>query len=246
MDNSTGNKILVTGIAGEIGGYIACEYIKKNWIVSGLDKKVMDESANIGLVFRQCDLTSFQETAEKIDELVETVGPFDVVVNCAGLIANSPLISFSDGQLICHDFKLWEAVIASCLSSAFYTTACTVKHMLEARKKGVIINISSICAAGNPGQAAYSAAKAGLNGLTRALAKEIGPLGIRVVGLSPGFFDTKSTKQNLSPEKLKNIKGAIPLKRLGQLDEIVSTIQYIIENEYINGKIIELDGGLVI
>jgi 3-oxoacyl-[acyl-carrier protein] reductase len=246
MSNYSEKKFLITGISGEIGGYIAQEYAKKNWIVLGLDKEAISESSNSSIVFRQCDLTSFQETEKVIDELVETYGSFDVVINCAGLIANSPLICFSDGQLICHDFKLWEGVIGSCLSSAFYTTACAVKHMIATRKKGIIINISSICAAGNPGQAAYSAAKAGLNGLTKALAKEIGPLGIRVVALSPGFFNTTSTKQNVSPAKLKNITSAIPLKRLGKLDEIASTIQYIIENEYINGTVIELDGGLVL
>ncbi|MFC1516876.1 SDR family oxidoreductase, partial [Thermodesulfobacteriota bacterium] len=141
---------------------------------------------------------------------------------------------------------LWETVIASNLTSAFYTTACAVKHMVGARKEGVIINISSICAAGNPGQAAYSAAKAGLDGMTKALSKEIAPFGIRVVGLSPGFFDTNSTKENLSADKLKKIAATIPIKRLGYLKEIVDAIQFIIRTEYVNGKIIQLDGGLVL
>jgi 3-oxoacyl-[acyl-carrier protein] reductase len=247
MNDSSGKRLLITGAAGDLGSYIGREFAKNNWIVFGLDKKAAAETLiNANFVFKQCNLVRFEETAAVIDNLVETYGVFDAVINCAGLIANSPLVSFIDGQLTCHDFRLWEDVIASCLSSAFYTTACTVKHMIEANKKGVIINISSICAAGYPGQAAYSAAKAGLDGLTRALAKEIGPFGIRVIGLSPGFFDTNSTRQNVSEAKLKNIKDAIPLKRLGKPEEIVSTIRYIIQNEYINGKILELDGGLVI
>lgn len=247
MNNNSKRRLLITGIAGDIGGYVADEYTKMNWLVFGLDKRVPDMNLNnSNIICRQCDLTNFQETEKTIDEISEKHGIFDAVVNCAGMIANSPIVAFSEGKLTCHDSKLWETVIASNLTSAFYTTACAVKQMVGSRKKGVIINISSICASGNPGQAAYSAAKAGLNGMTKALAKEIAPFGIRVVGLSPGFFNTNSTKENLSAGKLKNITGAIPLKRLGHLKEIVSTIQFIIQNEYVNGKIIELDGGLVI
>ena len=118
--------------------------------------------------------------------------------------------------------------------------------MLEARRKGVVVNISSVCASGNPGQVAYSAAKAGLNGLTLALAKELGPLGIRVVGLAPGYFETMSTTQNVSEARLAKVVAAVPLKRLGRVAEIANALDFIIDNDYVNGTIIELDGGLVV
>jgi 3-oxoacyl-[acyl-carrier protein] reductase len=118
--------------------------------------------------------------------------------------------------------------------------------MVSSGKKGVIINISSICGRGNAGQAAYSAAKAGLNGLTAALAKELGPTGVRVVALAPGYFDTASTREHVSAAKLKEIKGAVPLKRLGKIEEISSTVKFVLANQYVNGTVIELDGGLVL
>jgi 3-oxoacyl-[acyl-carrier protein] reductase len=118
--------------------------------------------------------------------------------------------------------------------------------MLEAHTKGVVVNISSVCASGNPGQVAYSAAKAGLNGMTLALAKELGPLGIRVVGLAPGYFETASTTRSVSVARLAKVIGAVPLKRLGRVAEIADAIDFIIRNEYLNGTIVELDGGLVV
>jgi 3-oxoacyl-[acyl-carrier protein] reductase len=137
-------------------------------------------------------------------------------------------------------------VLSSCLSSAFHVAACTVLKMVRSRKRGVILNISSICSRGNAGQAAYSAAKAGLNGLTLALAKELGPLGVRVVALSPGYIDTASTRDHLTAAKLEQITGSVPLKRLGKIEEVVLTVKFILANEYVNGTVIELDGGLVL
>jgi len=181
-----------------------------------------------------------------LDELIKKYGVFDAVVNCAGMIANAPLVGFSEGNLVCHNFELWNAVITSNLYTTFNVTAVVVKHMMKLLKKGVVINISSVCANGNAGQVAYSSAKAGINGLTKALSKELGPFGIRVVGIAPGYFDTASTKQNVPEAKLNSIIKAVPLKKLGKLDDLLKTLNYIIECDYINGKIIELDGGLVI
>jgi 3-oxoacyl-[acyl-carrier protein] reductase len=162
------------------------------------------------------------------------------------VIANAPLITRTPDGWQMHDFALWNDVIESGLTSAFHTTAICVRRMLQARRKGVVINVSSVCANGNPGQAAYSAAKAGLNGLTLALAKELGPLGIRVVGLAPGYFDTSSTVRNVAEPRLAKITAAVPLRRLGRVDEVADAMDFIIRNEYVNGTILELDGGLVL
>src|SRR5438132_2173890 len=182
--------VLVSGVAGEIGEYLVDGLIQDGWIVCGLDQRSPASIDRVGFSFQECDLSDAADAERKIEVFHERFGAFDAVINCAGLIVNSPLISFVEGQLVHHDFQLWDRVLSSCLSSAFYVTACTVPRMVSSGKKGVIINISSICACGNSGQAAYSAAKAGLNGLTLALAKELGPMGIRVVALAPGYFDT--------------------------------------------------------
>ena len=238
--------VLVTGVAGEIGGAVVDEFLKTGWTVCGLDRSRPANIDREGFLFLECDLADGADTEDKIETFHERIGAFDAVVNCAGLIANSPLISFADGRLVHHDFALWNRVLSSCLTSAFHVTACTVLNMAAAGKRGVIVNISSICSRGNPGQAAYSAAKAGLNGLTAALAKELGALGIRVVALAPGYIDTASTREHVPAAKLKEIKGSVPLKRLGKAEEVVSAVKFILTNEYINGTVIELDGGQVL
>lgn len=238
--------VLVTGAAGEIGTHLVDELVKEGRMVCGLDLRSPANGERAGFSFQQCDLSDAADAEQKIEGFHERFGAFDAVINCAGLIANALLISFVEGRLTHHDFALWDRVLASCLSSAFYVTACTVPKMVSSGKKGVIINISSICSRGNAGQAAYSAAKAGLNGLTAALAKELGPTGVRVVAVAPGYFDTASTRDHVSAAKLKEIKGAVPLKRLGKIEEISSTVKFVLANQYVNGTVIELDGGLVL
>lgn len=239
-------RILVTGAAGEIGGQLVDELLNDGWIVCGLDRKIPDDVERDGYSFRQCDLGDAAQTEASIQGFHNDSGAFDAVINCAGTIANSPLVSFVEGQLVHHSFDLWDQLLSSCLSSAFYVTACTVPKMVSSAKKGVIVNISSICARGNPGQAAYSAAKAGLNGLTAALAKELGPMGIRVVALAPGYFDVASTRDNVPAAKLKEIERSIPLKRLGSMPALVNAVRFILDNDYVNGTVVELDGGLVL
>lgn len=238
--------VLVTGAAGEMGAALITDLLADGWNVCGLDLKSPTDLEAQEFSFQECNLADGAETEKKIEIFHERFGPFDAVINCAGLIANSPLISLVDGKFAHHDFKLWDQILASCLSSAFHVTACTALKMASTGHKGVIINISSICSHGNPGQAAYSAAKAGLNGLTAALAKELGPMGIRVVALSPGYFDTASTRANVTDAKLKDIKRAVPLRRLGRLEEVTATVKFILANQYVNGRVIELDGGLVL
>jgi 3-oxoacyl-[acyl-carrier protein] reductase len=238
--------ILVTGVAGEIGRYLADELLRDGWIVCGLDRRFPADVDRQGFSFQECDLSDAADTERKIEIFHGRFGAFGAVVNCAGLIANSPLLSFVEGRLIHHDFELWHRVLSSCLSSAFYVTACTVPKMIGSGKKGVIINISSICSRGNAGQAAYSAAKGGLNSLTMALAKEVGPMGIRVVALAPGYFDTASTRKHVPAARLEEITRSVPVKRLGKIEEVVSAVRFILTNDYVNGTVIELDGGLVL
>ena len=238
--------VLVTGAAGEIGGALVSEFLKDGSIVCGLDLRCPVDIDRPRFSFQECDLADGADAELKIEAFHERFGAFDAVINCAGLIANSPLISYVEGRLIHHDFGLWERVLSSCLSTAFHVTACTVLKMAGCGKRGVIVNISSVCSHGNPGQAAYSAAKAGLNGLTAALAKELGTLGIRVAAVAPGYIDTASTREHVSAAKLKEIKGCVPLKRLGKVEEVVSAVKFILTNDYVNGTVIELDGGQVL
>jgi 3-oxoacyl-[acyl-carrier protein] reductase len=116
--------------------------------------------------------------------------------------------------------------------------------MIFKKRKGVIINISSISAQGNVGQSAYSASKAGVEALTKTWSKELAMFGIRSTCIAPGFFDTPSTKEKVNTHMLEKWEKSIPLKRLGNLDELLTSVEFIIANDYFNGKILSIDGGL--
>jgi 3-oxoacyl-[acyl-carrier protein] reductase len=115
--------------------------------------------------------------------------------------------------------------------------------MIETKSQGVIVNISSISRAGNIGQSNYSAAKAGVVSLTVTWAKELARYGIRVAAIAPGFIETEMTK-SIKPQVLKHIESSIPLARMGKPDEIAHAVQFILENDYFSGRVIEVDGGL--
>ena len=114
------------------------------------------------------------------------------------------------------------------------------------RSKGVIVNISSISACGNEGQTAYSAAKAGVNAMTVTWSKELGPMGIRCNAISPGFIDTDSTHNALKEKIIAHIHSNTPLRRLGQVEEVSQAVASVIANDFINGVILNVDGGLKI
>jgi 3-oxoacyl-[acyl-carrier protein] reductase len=113
-----------------------------------------------------------------------------------------------------------------------------------ARKPGVLINFSSIAAQGNIGQSAYAAAKAALEALTVTWSKELGVFGIRVCAVAPGFIDTPSTREALSQAMVDQWTKQVPLRRLGTASEVTHAVRFILENDYYNGQVLHLDGGL--
>lgn len=170
----------------------------------------------------------------------------DVLVNNAGVIHSEPLVNFTARGDRVHSRRAWRDVMAADLDSVFFVTSRVVDGMMARRCKGVVISISSIAAAGNPGQSAYSAAKAGVNALTCTWAKELGPLGLRFAAIAPGFFDTPSTRAALSETIITRLQQQIPLRRLGNPDAIYLAARQIVENDYLTGTVLELDGGLTL
>ena len=128
----------------------------------------------------------------------------------------------------------------------YFVPTNVVEQFARNRTSGLIVNISSVSAAGNAGQSAYSAAKAGVNALTATWAKELAPWGVRVAGLAPGYIDMGSTVAALSESRLKEIKSETPLRRLGTIEELSQALISIIHNDFFHGKTLELDGGLVV
>lgn len=170
----------------------------------------------------------------------------DALINCAGKIHSEPLINLFGKEQRRHRLDTWNAVLYSNLTATFTVTAHVVEHMALARTKGVIVNFSSISATGNPGQTAYAAAKAGIEALTVVWSRELGPLGIRVVAIAPGFVDTPSTRAALSESALKDFVRRTPLGRLATPDEVAASVIFAIENDFLTGRTIAIDGGVVI
>ena len=161
-------------------------------------------------------------------------------------IYSAPLINLLSRTDRKHSVEAWHKVIDTNLSAVFKTSVCTIDQMISHKTKGVVINISSISAQGNAGQSAYSAAKAAINALTFTWAKELSMFGVRSAAIAPGFIETPSTHKALSDANIEKIRNTIPLKRLGSLEEIFKAVTFVIENDYYNGRVLEIDGGIVI
>jgi 3-oxoacyl-[acyl-carrier protein] reductase len=191
-------------------------------------------------------VSDYEQVSATVEKFFADRGAPDVLINNAGILYSEPLIKFTDNGVQPHDFEMWDRVLRTNLSSVFYITNCFVAKMVTARTKGVIVNIGSVSAAGNPGASAYSAAKAGVHSLTQAWARELGPIGIRVVAVAPGFMDTDSAHSATSETALRETIKRVPLRRLGKTEEVANAVIAVIENDFFNGKVLELDGGLVI
>lgn len=235
---------LVTGASRGIGKACAIELAKAGYDVAvsyaGNEEaanKTVAELKDLGINAKayKFDVSDKEACAKAVEEVLADFGKLDVLVNNAGITR--------DGLFMRMSAENWEAVINTNLSSAFYMTSPAIKTMIKQRS-GCIINMSSIVGVmGNAGQANYSAAKAGLIGFTKSLAKELGSRNIRVNAIAPGFIQTDMTK-DLDTEK---IAEHIPLKRLGQPEDIAKAVRFLAEDApYITGQVIGVDGGLVV
>jgi 3-oxoacyl-[acyl-carrier protein] reductase len=245
-----GKKVIVTGGARGLGHSVVDVLISREALVTVFDidqeglAKLQAQYPQVNCI--QCDISSYPQVLEATTGYHAEFKSADVLINNAGILYSAPLIRFSLSGIEKHDADMWNKVLATNLSSVFYMTACIVEKMIATRTRGVIVNISSISAAGNAGQSAYSAAKAGVNALTATWAKELSALGIRVVAVAPGFTETESTKQALSDAVLQEIIKKVPLRRLGKPQEVAEAVMSVIQKDFFNGKVFELDGGLVI
>lgn len=245
-----GKKIIVTGGAKGLGRAMVETFLAREGVVTVFDidarglNALQEEHPNVECVI--CDVTDYDQGHAAIENFASTHGAPDILVNNAGILHSELLIKFSDSTLRKHQLETWDRVIKTNLSSVFYVTSCVVEKMVVTRTKGVIVNIGSVSAAGNPGASAYSAAKAGVHSLTQAWARELGPMGIRVIAVAPGFMDTESASAAMSETALRETIKRVPLRRLGKTEEVAKAVVSLIENDFFNGKVFELDGGLII
>ncbi|MBO5385606.1 3-oxoacyl-[acyl-carrier-protein] reductase [bacterium] len=182
------------------------------------------------------DVSNQAEVDEAIAAIIEKYGRIDVLVNNAGITRDDLFIRMGEDK--------WNAVINTNLNSAFYVSKPVVKLMMKQRS-GAIVNTTSVVGLyGNPGQANYSAAKAGLVGFTKSLAKELGSRGIRVNAVAPGFIATDMTKDLGNTDEYMKM---IPLKRMGEAVDIAKAVKFLaLDAEYVTGQVLQVDGGLII
>lgn len=235
----------MTGGAQGLGLSIATRLAKAgaNVVVADRDARSLAMLPG-GLAAVKMDVTDPEQVNVAVASIVERHGQIDILINNAGVIFSEPFVNVMSPAGIMHDYSRFRASLAANLDSVFIVTSAVVEQMVKRRNKGSIINISSISASGNEGQTAYSAAKAGVNAMTVTWSKELGPWGIRVNALAPGFFDTDSTRQALSATALKHIESNTPLRRLGIADEVARAVVSLVENEFVNGVVLDVNGGL--
>ena len=171
-------------------------------------------------------------------------GRLDGLVNNAGIVRDALLVKVKYGAIVGRmTMDQWSAVIGVNLSGVFLCAREAAAQMIERGNGGVIVNISSISRVGNAGQSNYSAAKAGVESMGVVWAKELARYGIRVGSIAPGFTRTEILA-SMRPEVLEKLTAPVPLRRLGQPDEIAHAVLFIFENDFFTGRCLELDGGL--
>jgi len=189
-----------------------------------------------------CDVTVADQVEAAVERVVAELGRIDILVSNAGVIRDNLLFKMSEDD--------WDTVIAVHLRGAFLCSRAAQRHMV-AQRYGKIVNLSSISALGNRGQANYSAAKAGIQGLTRTLAIELGPFDINVNAVAPGFIATAMTdatarRMGVEPEQFREAVAAmVPLRRIGLPTDIAGVVSFLVSEDasYITGQTLYVDGG---
>lgn len=241
----SGAVAVVTGGAKGLGLAISHQLLEEGAQVVVLDRDAEALERLAQDFGRQCcDVTSPDDARTAIAAVVEHHGRIDILVNNAGVIYNEPFVNIMNPGRMMHDYGRFRDSLAVNLDSVFIMTSAAVEHMVTCRIKGAIVNISSISARGNEGQTAYSAAKAAVNAMTITWSKELGRWGIRCNAVAPGFIDTESTRAALSEASLKHIQTNTPLRRLGAAREVALAVISVLENDFVNGAIFDVNGGL--
>lgn len=241
---------IVTGAAQGIGQAVAMRLASDGFDVgildqntAGLDKTACAvEALGRRVVAMRADVTNSSQVEDMVRSCVNTLGPLEVLVCCAGVLRDAPFLDMTDDE--------WSLVLAVNLSGAFFCARAAARHMVE-RHGGKIVLVSSTSAQGNPDQANYSAAKAGIEGLTKALSLELGPHNINVNAVAPGFTVTQMThdlavKRGMEFDDLiASAAASIPLRRVAQPSDMANVIAFLADEDssFVTGQIIYATGG---
>ena len=238
--------VIVTGASRGIGRNIATTLAKKGYIVIAnynksenkaieLQQNLKKENINIDIL--KADVSNRDEVKKLVQFVINKYKKIDCVINNAGIDQVKMFLDITDAD--------WNNMISNNLNSVFYMCQEVLPYMIH-EKNGVIINISSIWGVtGASCESHYAVSKAGVDALTKSLAKEMGPSNIRINSIAPGFIDTEMNN-NLNEEEKQEIKEEIPLQKIGKVEDVSRTVEWIIEDEYITGQVISVNGGWLI
>ncbi len=233
---------LVTGASGDIGGAIASAFHEQGAtvVLSGTRREALDAlAAKLGDRCKVilCDLYNPEDVEKLIPQAEEAVGEIGILVNNAGLTRDALFVRLSDED--------WQKVIDVNLTAAFRLTRAVTRNMMRNRY-GRIINITSVVAhTGNPGQGNYAASKAGLIGMTKALAQEVASRGITVNCIAPGFIESAMTNA-LNEKQRAAVLEKVPAKRLGLPADVAAAAVFLASDEgnYVTGQTLHVNGGM--
>jgi 3-oxoacyl-[acyl-carrier protein] reductase len=243
-----GQVAVVTGGSRGIGRAVALKMAENGAdvaVVYAGNEQAAEETRSLAEKFQvkcrtyRCDVSNFSETKKLVDAILSDFGRIDVLVNNAGITRDGLIATMKE-----QDF---DDVIATNLKGAFNMTKHCYHHFLH-RRSGRIVNISSVAGiTGNPGQANYASAKAGLIGLTKTVAKELAGRGVTCNAIAPGIIDTDMTK-SMNDKAREAVVSAVPMKRAGRPEDVAELAVFLAGegSSYITGEVIRVDGGLCI
>jgi 3-oxoacyl-[acyl-carrier protein] reductase len=235
--------VIVSGAGGAVGRELVTHFAGAGHPVLALDRSFAAPCQHASVLRQTLDLTDEAQVQAALADAIPGTASIALLVNAVGLIWNEPTLSFRGARLVAHGVDSWRKVIEANLTAPFVVAAQVAARMAR-RGGGAIVNLSSIASEGNAGQAAYAAAKAGIEGLTRTMAIELGPLGVRVNAVALGFIDAATTRQAVTADRLQGYVQRTPVGRLGQFDDVINAVEFLAANTFANGAIVKLDGGL--
>jgi 3-oxoacyl-[acyl-carrier protein] reductase len=244
--------IAVTGGGRGLGRAMALAFADKGGHVALIDlneaelaeTRTLVEAKGVRAATYVANVSREEDVVAALDGVVRDLGRLDVMINNAGITRDGLLVKAKDGKVVSKmSMEQWNAVIGVNLTGVFLGGREAAERMIKLGNGGVIINISSVSREGNVGQTNYSAAKAGVAAMTVVWAKELARFGIRAGAIAPGFCATEILSA-MKPEVLEKVMAPVPLKRLGEPEEVAHTAIYIAENDFFSGRVIGLDGGL--
>lgn len=235
--------VVISGAGGALGRALALHFASQGRRVLGLDLTFEAAPQAPSVTARTVDLLIEENVRQALADTIPSNEGIALLVNAVGLIWNEPVLALRGAKFITHSLETWRKVTDANLTAPFIVATQVAARMVR-RGGGSIINFSSIASEGNIGQAAYGAAKAGIEGLTRTMAIELGPLGVRVNAIALGFIDVTTTRAAVADERLQAHVQNTPLGRLGRVEDVIGAVEFLAANMFANGTIVKVDGGL--